>query len=131
MSCTPLGFGDSGGGADLHCSERPAFEKRSTALVIGKAVVMTARKRRKTVSLPMMMTDLMMASWETIARRTLLVAQNKCSPAEYQRMVREKALAAATSGLRLISSGGRASMASVLGPWHSRAVSNAKRLRKK
>ena len=92
---------------------------------------MTARKRRKTVSLPMMMTDLMMASWETIARRTLLVAQNKCSPAEYQRMAREKALAAATSGLRLISSGGGASMASVLAPWHSRAVSNAKRLRKK
>ena len=92
---------------------------------------MTARKRRKTVSLPMMMTDLMMASWETLARRTLLVAQNKCSPAEYQRMIREKALAAATSGLRLISSGGRASMASVLGPWRSRAVSNAKRLRKK
>jgi hypothetical protein len=45
-------------------------------------------------------------------------------------MVREKALAAATSGLRLISSGGRASMASVLAPWHSRAVANAKRLRK-
>jgi hypothetical protein len=105
--------------------------ERSTALVIGKAVVMTARKRRKTVSLPMMMTDLMMASWETIARRTLLVAQNKCSPAEYQRMVREKALAAATSGLRLISSGGRASMASVLAPWRSRAVANAKRLRRK
>jgi hypothetical protein len=91
---------------------------------------MRARKRRKAVSLPMMMTDLMMASWETIARRTLLVAQNKCSPAEYHRMVREKALAAATSGLRLISSGGRASMASVLAPWHSRAVANAKRLRK-
>jgi hypothetical protein len=68
---------------------------------------MRARKRRKAVSLPMMMTDLMMASWETIARRTLLVAQNKCSPAEYHRMVREKALAAATFGLRLISSGGR------------------------
>jgi hypothetical protein len=47
---------------------------------------MTARKRRKTVSLPMMITDLMMASWETIARRTLLIAQNKCSSAEYQRM---------------------------------------------
>src|SRR3954447_18378218 len=26
MSCTPPGFGDSGGGADLHCSERPTFE---------------------------------------------------------------------------------------------------------
>ena len=88
---------------------------------------MRARSRRKTASLPGMMTDLMMASWETIARRTLLIAQNKCSPAEYQRMVREKASAAASSGLRLISSGGGASL---LAPWHSRAVANAKRLRK-
>ena len=61
--------------------------------------------RRKTLSLPMMMTNLMMASWETIPRRTLLVAQNKCSPAKYQRMLREKALAAARSGLSLVSSG--------------------------
>ena len=45
-------------------------------------MVMTARKRRKTVWLPLMMTDLMVASWETIARRTLLVAQNNCSAAE-------------------------------------------------
>jgi len=92
---------------------------------------MTARKRRKTVSLPMMMTDLIMASWETIALRTLLVMQNKCSPAEYQRMVREKAVAAATSGRRLISAGSRVSMASMLAPWRNRAVANAKRLRKK
>jgi hypothetical protein len=92
---------------------------------------MTARKRRKTVSPPVMMTDLIMASWETIARRTLLVMQNKCSPAEYQRMVREKALAAATSGRRMISSAGMASMASTLAPWYYRAVANAKRLRKK
>jgi hypothetical protein len=68
---------------------------------------MRARKRRKNLSLPMMMTDLMLASWETIARRTLLMAQHKCSPAEYRRMVREKTQAAAASGLRLISSGGR------------------------
>lgn len=92
---------------------------------------MKARKSRKTLSLPAMMTDLMLASWETIARRTLLMAQNKCSPAEYRRMVKEKAEAAATSGLKFISSGGRASMTSVLAPWRSRAVANAKRLRKK
>jgi hypothetical protein len=89
------------------------------------------RKRRKTSSLPVMMTDLMLASRETLARRTLLIARNKCSPAEYRRMVREKGAAASISGLRLISGGGRASMASVLAPWHSRAVANAKRLRKK
>lgn len=92
---------------------------------------MTTRKRRKTSSLPMMMTDLMLASWETMARRTLLIAQNKCSPAEYRRMVREKVAAAATSGIRVISSSGKASMASVLAPWRSRAVANARRLRKK
>jgi hypothetical protein len=48
------------------------------------------RERRNTLSLPVMMTDLMKASWETIARRTLRVAQNKCSPAEYQRMVERR-----------------------------------------
>ena len=78
-----------------------------------------------------MMTDLMMASWETIARRTMLMAQNKCSPAEYRRMVEEKAEAAATSGLKFLSSGGRASMTSILAPWRNRAVANARRLRKR
>jgi hypothetical protein len=92
---------------------------------------MKARKRRKSLRLPLMMADLMLASWETMARRALLMAQNKCPPAEYQRMVREKAAAAAASGSRLVSSGGRVSMAAVLAPWHSRATANAKRLRKK
>ena len=92
---------------------------------------MKTRKRRKNLSLPGMMTDLMLASWETIARRTLLVAQNACSPAEYRWMVAEKAEAAAASGLKFIASGGRASMASVMAPWRGRAVANAKRLRRK
>jgi hypothetical protein len=78
-----------------------------------------------------MMADLMLASYETVARRTLLIAQNKCSPAEYQRMFNEKAKAAAASATKLISSGGRATTASILAPWHRRAVANAKRLRKK
>jgi hypothetical protein len=91
---------------------------------------MKAYKRRKAKSLPLMMTDLALASWETITRRTLLMAQNKCSQAEYRRMVREKAEAAVTSGLRLISSGGRVSISSLLAPWHGRATANAKRLRK-
>jgi hypothetical protein len=91
---------------------------------------MKARKLRKSLRLPLMMADLMLASWETMARRALLMAQNKCPSAEYQRMVREKAAAAAASGLRLVSSGGRVSMAAVLVPWHSRAIANAKRLKK-
>jgi hypothetical protein len=79
----------------------------------------------------MMMTGLMFASWETFTRRTLLIAQNKCSPAEYRRMLNEKIEAAAASGLQLFSRGGRASTASLMAPWRRRAVANAKRLRKK
>jgi hypothetical protein len=105
--------------------------KALDAIAIGDAFVMKARKRRKNLSLPGMMTELMLASCETIARRTLLMAQNTCSPAEYRRMVTEKVEAAAASGLQFISSGGRASMALVMAPWRRRAVSNAKRLRRK
>jgi hypothetical protein len=90
---------------------------------------MKANKRGKS-SLPPLMTELMLASWETLARRTLLMVQNKCSPAEYRRMVREKMAAAAESGSRLASKGGRASMTALLTPWHRRAIANAKRLRK-
>ncbi len=92
---------------------------------------MKVRKRRKKSSVPVMMTELMLASWETIARRTLLMVQNECPPEEYRRMVNEKAEAAARSASRLASSAGRASMASLLAPWRARAVANGKRLRKK
>ena len=88
-------------------------------------------RRRRNTSLPLIMTDLMLASWETFARRTLLIAQNKCSPAEYRRMLNEKIEAAAASGLKLFSRGGRASTTSVLAPWRRRVAANAKRLRKK
>ena len=91
---------------------------------------MASRKRKK-ASLPAMMTDLMFASWETVLRRWLLMAQNKCSPAEYRRMVKEKADAAAISGLTLAAGGGRASLTTLLAPWYSRAKANAKRLRKR
>jgi hypothetical protein len=89
-------------------------------------------RKRKAASLPVMaMTNLALASWETIAHRTMMMAQNKCSPAEYQRMVNEKATAAMQSGMKLISSGGRASLSSLMAPWLSKATANAKRLRRK
>ena len=91
---------------------------------------MASRQRRKKVSIPAMMTGLMLASWETVLRRTLLMAQNKCSAAEYRRMVREKAEAAAISGLTLASGGG-ASVKALLAPWYTRAKANARRLRSK
>jgi hypothetical protein len=96
-----------------------------------KASVMKIRKRRRELSLAVMMSDLMLGSWETITRRSLLIMQNQCSPAEYRRMINEKAEAAARSTARLVSGNGRATTTSLLVPWRSRAVANAKRLRKK
>jgi len=64
-------------------------------------------------------------------RRAWLMAQNKCSPGQYRRMVKEKAEAAALSGLTFLSSGGRASARSLRAPWHAGARADAKRLRKK
>jgi hypothetical protein len=91
--------------------------------------MMKARKRQNT-SLPTMIPELMLVSLETVTQRALLIAENKCSPAEYARMLSEKAEAAAATGLTLISSGGRATAVSMLAPWYRRAVANARRLRK-
>lgn len=77
------------------------------------------------------MTNLMFASWETVAHRMLLISQNKCSQAEYLRMVTEKAQAATSTGLAFMSSYGQASMSSLMAPWLKKASANAKRLRKK
>jgi hypothetical protein len=94
---------------------------------------MRVRKRSNKIgkSVPAMLAKLTMASWETIARRTMMMAQNRCSKAEYQRMVHEKAQAAMESTMRMALSGGHASLASLLTPWNRRAIANAKRLRKK
>jgi len=78
-----------------------------------------------------MMTELMLSSWETIARRTGMIAQGRCSPAEYRRMVGEKAQSAYDTALVLATNRGNRSVAAALAPWHRRATANAKRLRKK
>ena len=69
-----------------------------------------------------------MASWETIARRTALIARGVCTPAEYQRMVIEKAAALQQSAIAMLT--GRGNKAA-LSPWHKRASANARRLRRK
>ncbi len=78
-----------------------------------------------------MAAQLAMSSWEVIARRSLLMAQGRCSPAEYQRMVAEKVAAAQASAAAMMASGGRASFATLMAPWHRKATANAKRLRRK
>jgi len=91
---------------------------------------MRHRKRGSPFTLPTMMAELGFASFEVVARRSLLMATGACSPAEYQRMMHEKMAAATSAILRLATSGGFASASSLLAPWHSRATANAKRLRR-
>jgi len=88
---------------------------------------MTHRSRHSAYALPMMMARLTMASWETIFRRGLMMAQGTCTPAEYQRMATEKLEAVQTSMLALAR--GR-SHAAVLAPFVSRTRANVKRLRR-
>ena len=76
----------------------------------------------------MMMTELAMASWETIARRSAMIARGALSAAEYQRMVLEKAAALQESALAMMTGRGKKA---ALAPWHKRATANAKRLRRK
>jgi hypothetical protein len=84
--------------------------------------------KRSSSSLPAMMTQLTLASWETIYRRTLMMAQGTCSAAEYQRMVAEKAAAMQASTFALMTGRGNAA---VLAPYLVRSRANAKRLRRK
>jgi hypothetical protein len=84
--------------------------------------------RRRTRSLAMMMTELAMASWETIARRSTMIARGALSAAEYQRMVLEKAAALQESALAMMTGRGKKA---ALAPWHKRATANARRLRRK
>jgi len=71
---------------------------------------------------------LTLASWETILRRSLLMASGTCSPAEYRRMVSEKL--AAMQSAAFAAAMGR-SGAAVVAPFVRRSRANAKRLRRK
>jgi len=76
----------------------------------------------------MMMARLTVASWETILRRTLMMASGSCSAAEYRRMAAEKAAAMQISTAALMRGRGQAA---VLAPFVNRARANARRLRRK
>jgi hypothetical protein len=89
---------------------------------------MTRPRYTSPFALPIMMARLTAASWETIFHRTAMMANGTCSPAEYQRMVLEKAAAAQRSMMALMT--GR-SPTEVLAPYSSRARANARRLRRK
>ncbi len=77
-------------------------------------------------ALPLMWTELAVASWETIWHRTALMASGECTTAEYNRMVQEKTRAMQLAGIALL---GGYPAEEVLRPFHKRATANAKRLR--
>lgn len=81
-------------------------------------------------SLTPKMMELSLASWETIARRTMMMVCGTCSPAEYRRMVQEKSDAIRRTAL-VLSRSRRPSAAALIKPWHAKATANARRLRRK
>ena len=89
---------------------------------------MNKRAATSPFALPLMMARLGMASWETILRRSLMMAQGTCTAAEYQRMVTEKVAATQAAMLAAVSGRGHAA---ILAPYVSRSRANARRLRRK
>lgn len=83
--------------------------------------------KKTPAAVPVMMTELMLASWETIFHRSLLIAQGACSAAEYQRMVMEKAAAMQASSLAMMMGKGHDA---VVRPYLKAARANARRLRR-
>ena len=81
--------------------------------------------------MPVMLTELTLAPWETIWRRSLMIGLGKCSPAEYSRMVLEKMSAATRTASALALSRQTPDWTALLAPWHVRAKANARRLRRK
>jgi muramoyltetrapeptide carboxypeptidase LdcA involved in peptidoglycan recycling len=77
---------------------------------------------------PLMVAGLAMASWETIFRRTWLMATGACSFLEYEAMLSEKMAASVEAVMAFM--GGQGTHA-ILAPYLDRAEANAIRLRAK
>jgi hypothetical protein len=88
-------------------------------------------KKRPADALPLMWMELAAASWETIGHRTLMMAQGRCSPAEYSRMVREKLAASQRTAEMLMRAKPVTDWGTLMAPWHTKATANARRLRRR
>ncbi len=77
-------------------------------------------------ALPLLFTELAMASWETVWHRTALMATGACTQAEYERMVHEKMQAIQQASVALMTG---QNTETVLRPFHRKATANARRLR--
>jgi hypothetical protein len=99
------------------------------------AAGMVKRKRgKRTTSAAALSTMLAETFWysvATIGRRSRLIAEGRCSAAEYRRMVSEKSAAAQESAAALSRLGTPGGIDAVLKPWHRRVEANARRLARK
>ena len=111
-----------------HRGTNSTFGRLDTTLAADQVRVMKRLARRRTRALSLMMAELLTASWETVARRTTMIAQGTCTPKEYQRMMLEKAAALQQSAIAVMTGRGKKA---ALAPWHKRATANARRLRRK
>lgn len=84
--------------------------------------------RRRVPALPLMLSELAIASAETIVHRTAMIAAGRCSPHEYHRMVAEKVSATQQTAIAAMVPG--VAVAALLAPWHKAARSNSRRLRR-
>jgi hypothetical protein len=88
-----------------------------------------ARAHGSPVSTALMGMELAFYSWETIVRRGMLMASGQCSPAEYQKMVTEKAAAFGKAAINIASARPDA-IENAMAAIHATAKANARRLRK-
>ena len=86
------------------------------------------KHRRPTRALPSLLAQLTLTSWETILRRSAMMAQGTCSPAEYWRMGAEKIAAVQASAAAVMTGRGQRA---ALAPFLKRTRANARRLRRK
>lgn len=88
------------------------------------------RESEAAARLPRLWAELALASWETIARRSTMIAAGTCTPVEYSRMVSEKLLALhRTSQVFMAGAFGASAADEVLRHWHRPATANSRRLR--
>ena len=87
--------------------------------------------KRPPPPLPLLLAELTWASWETVLRRSMMVALGTCSDAEYRRMITEKMNAVHQSSRLALWPGIGGDPADMVRPWHRAATRNARRLRRK
>ena len=88
---------------------------------------MKRHAKKVAAPLPLLLAELTLFSWETMARRASMMMQGTCTAAEYQRMIFEKMRAVQLSAVAILFDQG---VGAALAPWHRAARTNVRRLRK-